>query len=85
MPDGKPLGSDPDVIKWFVSQMREINPRVIVPGLGEGDPMENINGEIAKIEERMRSDFSGYKADAKMQARYLELIAARDKQTVKAG
>lgn len=79
LPDGTPLGSNPDFIKWMVGQMREINPIVTVPGLGGGDPAAALDAEIASIENTMRTDRPAYNADKKMQARYLELLDARDK------
>ena len=58
--------------------MRVISPLVTVPGLGAGDPALALNDEIAEIEKTIRTDNKGYRADKKMQARYLELIEARD-------
>ncbi len=78
MPDGTPLGNDPGFLKFMVAQMREINPLATVPGLGGGDPAAALGDEIAAIEKVMQTDNRVYRADAKMQARYLELIQARD-------
>lgn len=79
-PDGTPLGNDPEVLKWFIGQMRAINPLVTVPGLGGGDPAAALDDEIAEIEKTMKTDFKAYSADKQTQSRYLTLLAARDKR-----
>lgn len=79
MVDGTPLGNDPDFLKWMIGQMRAINPLVTVPGLGAGDPGAALEDEIAEIEKTIQNDNRAYQADKKMQARYLELLTARDK------
>ena len=76
-PEGQRLGNDPGVVKWLISQMRIIDPLVTVPGLGPGEPGAALEDEITKIEERIQNDNAGYRADKKMQARYLELLEAR--------
>lgn len=78
-PDGTPLGSDPDFIKFMVGQMRTISPLVTVPGLGGGDPAASLNDEIAAIEKTMKTDFKAYNADDAMKERYLTLLDAREK------
>ncbi len=78
-PDGTPLGSNSDFLKWMIGQMRALNPLVTVPGLGAGDPALAINDEIAEIEKVIANDGKAYRADKKMNARYLTLIEARDK------
>ena len=80
MPDGTPLGNDPDTLKWLIGQMRTINPLVTVPGLGGSDPVAALDDEITAIEKTMRTDFKAYSADKVMQARYLTLLEARDKR-----
>ncbi len=77
-PDGTKLGNDPEFIKWMVGQMRDMNPLVTVPGLGAGDPGLALADEIAAIEKTIQTDNKAYRADPKMQARYLELLSARD-------
>ena len=79
-PDGTALGNDPEFLKFMIGQMRTINPLVTVPGLGGGDPVAALDGEIAGIEKTMRTDFKAYSADKAMQARYLTLLEARDKR-----
>jgi hypothetical protein len=77
--DGTPLGNDPAYMQWMIAQMRTFNPLVTVPGLGGGDPGSALADEIKTIETRIREDNAGYRGDKAMQARYLELIQARDK------
>jgi hypothetical protein len=82
MPDGTPIGSSPEALKMFVSLAREINPMpTIVPPAGA-----NISGaiddEISKFNSMMGDKSSAYwkGPDAeKHQARYRELIAAKEK------
>ncbi len=80
MPDGTPLGNDPDTLKWLIGQMRTINPLMTVPGLGAGDPVVALDDEIATIEKTIQTDNAAYRADKKMQARYLTLLQAREKR-----
>lgn len=76
---GVPLKSDPTVAKWLVQLALEANPlATVVPGAG-ANTGSAIAEEIAKIEGLMRSDRSAYNKDEKMQARYRELVAAREK------
>ena len=78
MPDGTPLGSYPPYLKFMIKEMRDMNPLVTVPGLGGGDPALALSDEIAKIEKFIQTNNKEYRADKKMQARFLELIQARD-------
>ena len=80
MPDGTPLGNDPDTLKWLIGSMRSMNPLVTIPGLGGGDPAAALDDEIAAIEKTMKMDNRAYQADDKMQARYLTLLDARMKR-----
>jgi hypothetical protein len=82
-PDGKPLGSDPDVLKWLLDQALQANPAgVVLPGAG-GNIASSIEDEITKIEKVMRENRSAYDKDEKMQARWRELDAARTKMKQK--
>jgi hypothetical protein len=77
--DGRVIGDDPDVVRWFAALAREINPAAtLVPATG-GDSMKSIEAEIADIEKLMRTDRGAYFKDQAKQDRYRELIAARDK------
>ena len=78
--DGKgvPLKTNANVYKWLAQLALEANPlATVVPGAS--DQPSAIADEIAAIEKRMRTDRPGYNADTKMQARYLQLLGARDK------
>ncbi len=77
---GTALGNDPEFVKWMIGQMRQINPLVTVPGLGGGDPVAALDDEIAGIEKTMQMDNTAYRADKKMQERYLTLLQAREKR-----
>ena len=77
--DGTPIGSSPDALKMLASLALINNPTgTIVPG-SEGNMMMGVNEEIAKIEGIMRTNRQTYNKDEAMQARYRELLAAREK------
>lgn len=77
--DGVPFGNDVDALRWMADLARQINPVAsVVPG--EGSNMASaIDTEIAAIEKTMKTDRKAYNADAKMQARYQELLGAQDR------
>lgn len=75
---GTPLFSSPPAVKWFLDTINELNPAVsVVPGAQ--NPGAAINDEIAEIGKFMRSNRKAYNKDEKMQARYRELLDARNK------
>jgi hypothetical protein len=77
--DGVPLGYNPEVMKWLSGLALEANPlATVVPGAG-ANQASAIADEIAKIEKMMREDRSAYNKDEKIQARYRELVSAREK------
>jgi len=77
--DGTPVFSHPDMIKYFVSLAREVNPvTTLVPGAS--DPLSAIEDEIEQIETTMKTNRKKYNSDLKMQQRYRDLITARDKK-----
>ena len=77
--DGTPIGSSPDALKFLVGLALIQNPAgVVVPG-SEANPMQGVEDEITKIETGMRKDRNAYNKDEKLQARYLELLTAREK------
>lgn len=79
MADGRPLGSDPDTLRWMASLARQINPvTTMVPGSG-ANVLNSIEDEIGTIEKRMREDRAGYNKDEKQQQRYRDLLAARER------
>lgn len=77
--DGKALLNNPDMARWLVSTARTLNPTAtIVPG--EGASFSGaIDDEIKSIENTMRTDRKRYNADEKMQARYRDLLDARER------
>lgn len=80
--DGKPLGYNPEIIRWLTAQALEANPvATVVPGAG-ADQAGAIASEMADIEKKMGDKNSEYwkgpKA-AQMQARYVQLVEAKGK------
>lgn len=77
--DGTPIMANPDAIRWLNNMAREINPvTTVVPNAG-ANVSGAIEDEIAKIEKTMRTDRKAYNADEKMQARYRDLLNARER------
>jgi hypothetical protein len=77
--DGTPIGSSPEMLKFLVGLALIQNPSgVVVPG-SEADPMKGVEGEIEKIEKTMRENRKAYNLDEPMQARYRQLLEAREK------
>lgn len=82
LPDGTRVGDSPAVIRWLNSMQRIINPiGTVVPGSGV-NAANAMADEIATIEgmmgDRSGPYWKGPKAET-YQARYRELISARDK------
>lgn len=78
LPDGTRVGDSPSMLRSLLSLALIKNPTgVVVPGSG-ADPVQGVNDEIAKIEKTMREDRKGYFKDEKLQARYRDLLAARE-------
>lgn len=80
--DGTPVGNSPDVIRWLVGIAREINPAAtVVPGSG-ANAMQAMESELADIEKMMgdyNSDYWKGPKSAQLQARYDELVRAKQK------
>lgn len=77
--NGKPMLGDPKVFEGLVQWARTINPAsALVPGSGT-ETAGAIEGEIAKYEKMMRTDRDAWNKDTKGQARYLQLVEARDR------
>jgi hypothetical protein len=77
--DGVQILNNAEVVKWLMGITLEQNPlATVVPNAG-ANQASAIGEEIAKIEAFMRSNRKAYNADATMQARYRELIGAREK------
>jgi hypothetical protein len=82
--DGTPIMAHPDAIRWLNNMAREINPvTTLIPNSG-ANLSGAIDDEIAKIEKTMRTDRKSYDKDDKMQARYRDLINARERAGKKA-
>lgn len=77
-PDGRLVGNDPDFIRWQVALAREINPTMTVMDGSDGGS-RSIDAEISDIENLMRTDRRAYNKDVAKQARYRELLDARQK------
>lgn len=77
--DGTPIGSSPAALKMLLGLALMENPAgVLVPG---GGGPAGLDDEIASIEKLMRTNRSAYNKDEKMQARYRDLLDARDRMT----
>ncbi len=76
--DGTPIGSSPDALKMLLGLALVNNPAgTVVPGSG-GNMVGAVDDEIAKIENTMKTNRTSYNKDEKMQARYRELLVARE-------
>jgi hypothetical protein len=77
--DGTPIGSSPDALKFLAGLALIQNPTgIVVPG-AEANPMQGVQEELVKIETIMRTDRKTYNKDEAMQARYRDLLEAREK------
>lgn len=77
-PDGNPLMSDPDTLRFLAHLFRQILP---VTTMSTGAPADEkgIDSEIAQIKEVMTTNRKKYNTDEKMQERYRELLKAKDR------
>jgi hypothetical protein len=82
MADGKIIGDDPDMVRFLVAIAKEVNPVATV--IEDGASGKGLDDEIAEIEKFMRTDRRAYDKDTNKQARYRELLAARDKHRARA-
>ena len=77
--DGTPIGSSPEALKFLVGLALIQNPAgVVVPG-AMANPLKGVDDEIGAIEKTMRTNRADYNKDERMQARYRELLGAREK------
>ena len=80
-PDGVPLGFKPDALRWFANLARQTNPTATIVPINGMSQIDTVESEIKKIDAiRNNKDTENqYWKDEKMQARYRELLDARDK------
>jgi len=79
MPDGSLLGDNVAAVQWLSGLGRQLNPAAaLLPSDGQGG-IASIDEEIASIEKMMKNNRKAYNADTKIQERYRELVAARDR------
>lgn len=77
--DGTPIGSDPESLRFLMQLALVQNPTgTLVPGYN-ANPAQGVDEELAKIDKMMRTDRKAYDKDEKVQARYRELLEAREK------
>jgi len=75
LPDGKALFNSPEMMVAMADWARKINPSAtVVPN--SNNPMQTMNDEIQALENKMGED--GWHKDQAAQARYQELITARE-------
>lgn len=82
--DGMLIGDDPQFLRWFAQVSREVSPTATLAAVGV-DSMKAASDQIAEIQKTMRDDPQKYWKDSSLQARYRELIEARDKLAARAG
>jgi hypothetical protein len=77
--NGTPLGVNPTAMSWLLDVAKAANPTgFIAPGDSLGQ-IDSVETEIAEIEKLMRTDRPAYNKDEKKQARYRQLLEAREK------
>lgn len=79
MADGTKLGNHPQIIRWLSQMALEINPAAtVVPGSGAGS-LASIDSEIGEIEQLLKTNRDAYWGNEAKQARYRELLEAKDR------
>lgn len=76
--NGSLFGDHPEAIQWLSSLARAVNPAATLAPSGATGPGKALADEITAIEARMTTDRAGYFKDEPQQARYRDLLAARD-------
>ena len=70
---------EPEFAKLWANIARQINPVTTLTGIDPARMEQSVSDEIAKIETTMRTNRPAYNRDEKMQARYRELLDARER------
>lgn len=79
MENGVLVLNNPEIVRWLADQALAANPlATVVPGAG-ANAGQAIADEIATIERTMRENRPAYNRDERMQARYRQLLEAREK------
>lgn len=78
MADGALFGDSAAALTWLSDLARAANPQSALTPAGVSGTGRALNDEIAAIEDRMANDRAAYFKDEPTQARYRDLIAARD-------
>jgi hypothetical protein len=79
MADGTKIGNDPAFLRWLIGLGLDMNPTATLVPAGTGDAGSTLDDEIGAIKAYMRTNRADYAKDEKMQARYRDLLAARDR------
>jgi hypothetical protein len=77
--DGTAFGSNPEVSKFLAGLALQINPLSTVVNASGGNIISTIDDEIEAINTVMKEDPKKYYGDEKMQARWRELVTAKER------
>lgn len=78
--DGTPIMSDPDTLRFLTHLYRQVNPvSTVVPAGDDNQMAKSIDDELSSIKNVMSTDRKKYNNDEKMQLRYRQLVAAKQK------
>jgi hypothetical protein len=80
----KSIKLEPEFAKLWANIARQINPVSTLTGIDPARMEQSIDAELGQIKNTMRTNRAAYNADEKMQARYRELLAAKDRMKQKA-
>lgn len=77
--DGTPILAHAGTVQYLLGLALEINPASTLELPGSGSRMDAVDTELKSIEKVMREDRGTYNKDEKMQARYRDLLGAKEK------
>jgi len=89
--DGRMLGNTPEYLRWAAELSRSMFPQASVVAASDPNPGKSIGDEISQIEAKMyvngqpNPEYWRGDAGARMQARYRELVHARDQMAARGG